>query len=83
MGIQLGTKVRDEVTGIEGMATARTTWVYGCERICVERLDKDGSPLEHWFDEVRLHPVPTPEPAIPQRASTGGGGNPPSRSSAP
>ncbi len=33
--IKLGQEVRDNITGFQGVATARTLWLHGCERILV------------------------------------------------
>lgn len=55
--IELGWKVRDQITGFEGIAIARTEWLYGCTRYVIEpnKLDKDGKlPDPHSFDEQRL-----------------------------
>lgn len=57
MKIELGDKVRDQVTGYEGIAVARTEWLHGCARITVQpaNLDKDGKPPETvTFDELQL-----------------------------
>lgn len=53
--VELGKKVRDTLSGIEGIATARTEFLYGCARILVETSErKDGKPVEIWVDEQRL-----------------------------
>jgi len=56
MRIRLGSRVRDTVTGFEGVAVARTEWVHGCARYGVEATElHDGKPIEaQWFDEQRL-----------------------------
>lgn len=57
MAVKLGDRVKDEVTGFEGIAVARTTWLHGCDRICVqpEKLDKDGKVVDGiTFDENQL-----------------------------
>ena len=54
--IKLGQKIRDSITGLEGMAVARTVYMYGCTRITMQLFDvKDGKPAE-WvsFDEPQL-----------------------------
>ena len=54
--IELGKKVKDKYSKIEGIATARTEYLYGCERICVEYVNKKtGAVEEIWFDEQRLN----------------------------
>ena len=58
--IQLGTRVKDILTGLEGVAVARTEWLYGCTRIGIESVDlkKDGKPSDSmWFDEQRVEAV--------------------------
>lgn len=62
--VTLGNTYTDNVTGIEGVATARSTHLHGCVRVCLEFL-KDGKPEEWWFDEQRLvdtSPAPTGGP---------------------
>lgn len=56
MGINLGDKVKDIVTGFEGIAVAKTTWLNGCTRIGLQSDKlKDGLPTEaQWFDEPQL-----------------------------
>jgi len=78
------------VTGFEGIATGRTTWLHGCDRITIEpdHLDKDGKILEgQWFDEKRVELVevkPVPVSKDSPTAKPGGPQNdPPSRSSQP
>ena len=57
--IKLGSKVRDRLTGLTGIATAKTEWLYGCVRIGIEPQElKDGKPIEaQWFDEQRVEAV--------------------------
>lgn len=54
--IVLGTKVKDSVTGFEGIADNRTEWLFGCDRICVQPLMKeDGTvPDSRMIDEPQL-----------------------------
>lgn len=57
--IVLGEQVTDSITGVTGTAVARYEFLYGCVRIAVERLDKDGKPEEIVFDEQRLTTKPS------------------------
>jgi hypothetical protein len=60
MTVELGTRVKDKISGFEGIATGRTEYLYGCVRVLVEpeRLEA-GKPIEgEWFDEQRLVDVP-------------------------
>lgn len=54
--VELGTKVKDSITGFEGIAVGRAVYLYGCVRVLVEPEEmKDGKPIEAiWFDEQRL-----------------------------
>jgi hypothetical protein len=31
--VNLGDKVKDRITGLEGIAIGVTTWLYGCRRV--------------------------------------------------
>lgn len=57
--VKLGDKVRDKVTGFEGIAVARTKWLTGCDRITIESTAlKDGKPIGlETFDEDRVEQV--------------------------
>ena len=59
MRIQLGTVVRDRVTGFIGIAENRAAFLYGCDRYCVQpRVDKDGKiPDNQMIDEPQLEIV--------------------------
>ncbi len=54
--VQLGSKVRDQISGFTGIATGRATYLFGCVRVLVEPQElKDGKPIEsQWIDEQRL-----------------------------
>jgi hypothetical protein len=57
--IKLGSKVRDSISGYEGIATARTNWLNGCVGICIEGpLAKDDKGVvrrdDLWVDEQRV-----------------------------
>lgn len=57
--IKLGSKVRDPLTGLTGIAVVRSEWLWGCIRIGLQPSEiKDGKPVEEtWFDENRLEIV--------------------------
>jgi hypothetical protein len=71
--IALGVVVRDKVTGFTGIAENRATFMYGCDRYCVQpKIDKDGKipdsvmidePQLEWVDgeERVMSPVGTPD----------------------
>jgi hypothetical protein len=75
--VKLGTKVKDSITGFEGIATSRTEYLYGCVRVCVEPQGlHDGKPIDPmFFDEQRLEEQPT--------AISGGPGDVPGARSVP
>jgi len=87
MTIKLGSKVRDSLTGFEGIATARHEYLYGCIRITVTPQElKDGKPVEEsWFDEQRLELVKKMAPVVSadSSAKTGGPQSEPPRAKAP
>ncbi len=64
--IKLGNKVRDSLTGFEGIAIGRTEWMYGCTRIGIDPVGlHDGKPIDtQWFDEQRVELVEDAEPAV-------------------
>ena len=70
--IKLGTPVTDSITGLTGIAVARTEWLYGCMRIGVQskKIKDDGTLNEpQWFDEAQL--VEYKEPAKEKRSPGG------------
>jgi len=54
--VELGTEVRDVVSGFCGITTAKHTYLNGCSRITVQpKIDKDGKlPEAQTFDEPQL-----------------------------
>lgn len=70
--VTLGSVCKDMVTGLEGVAVARTEWLHGCTRISLEQMKpgKDGEVQESQsFDEQRVEvlekdrfPSTPPEP---------------------
>lgn len=79
MTTELGRKYRDIVTGFEGVAVARTTYLNGCDRIALEFTGKAGKPDSAYFDEPNLVDVGEENvltkigsPSTEKRRSTGG-----------
>ncbi len=74
--VKLGNKVRDSITGFEGVVVARTEWLYGCTRCGVAPTKlHDGKPVEdQWFDEQRLEVLRDDKPQVSKdsNAQTGG-----------
>lgn len=73
--IELGMKVRDRVTGVEGIAVARTEWLNGCTRVTVQPQKlKDSQPVETTtFDEAQLEVVGSTHPLTKRRQVRTGG----------
>lgn len=68
--IPLGVTVRDKVTGMVGIAENRATYMYGCDRYCVQpQIDKEGKvPDSRMIDEPQLEIVPDIEPVMQEPA---------------
>jgi hypothetical protein len=85
--IKLGDKVRDKITGLEGIATGRFEWLYGCIRFAVQpSILHEGKPVEpSTFDQDQLEIVAEKVPALaaPAGARPGGPKPDPKRQSAP
>ena len=57
MEIKLGQRVKDKISGFEGIAVCRTEWLYGCVRYGLQsdKLKEDGTLTEiQSFDEPQL-----------------------------
>ena len=80
---ELGSKVRDRVTGFEGIVTGRYEFLYGCRRYGVQSRElKDGKPIDSvGFDEDALEVVVAAEPHVMKE--TGGPQREPERRSDP
>ncbi len=56
--IELGKRVRDKITGFEGILTGKAEYLYGCIQCCIVPAAKDGKIEDaHWFDEGRIELV--------------------------
>jgi hypothetical protein len=69
MEIQLGSKVKDKISGFTGIATSKTVFMNGCVRVQIDpdKLNKDGDLIEGAvFDEVQLEVIKTPIMKIPK-----------------
>lgn len=71
--VVLGDRYRDPLTGFEGVATAVTFYLYGCERVSLEYV-KDGKVEFEAFDTPRLvHVAGDLPPGVPQPGGLPGG----------
>ena len=63
MTIELGSKVKDTVTGIEGITVCRLTYLNGCERYEVQPqgTTRDGEVIKsNWVDVDQLNVLESP-----------------------
>ena len=52
--IQLGSKVRDNITGFQGIAISRVIFLNGCERICIQPQElHEGKPIESQYFDIQ------------------------------
>lgn len=60
--IELGSQVKDKVTGFIGIATAHARNITGCDTIYIQPvIDKDGKLSDgQWFDVNRLAVIQVP-----------------------
>ena len=74
--IELGSEVKDTITGFKGIATGVTRWANGCIRYAIQgKIDKDGKiPDLHWADEQDV--VETKKPAKKVLKEKSGGPRP-------
>ena len=53
--IELGSKVKDSITGFEGVSTGRAEYLHGCPSVLVESTElQEGEVKKQWIDEPRL-----------------------------
>lgn len=73
---EFGAKVRDKVTGFEGVVTARCEYMTGCiQYVVVPTVDKDGKEGKStWMDEARMELVPVEKEkiAVVKKKDSGG-----------
>jgi len=57
--IELGSKVKDKITGFEGLATGLCRYITGCTQVLVQPSVKpDGEFVDcRWMDEPRLEVI--------------------------
>lgn len=81
--INLGSTVKDTLTGIKGTAIARTDWLHGCVRITIQPqgVTKDQKPFEtHTTDEQNVEVL---KELATRKAKTGGPHDAPRRQQDP
>lgn len=85
MEVELGTKVKDKLTGFKGVATARCEYLSGCVRYEITPAQlKDGIPQEeYWLDEQRVIPIGRTTKKETSEEPPGGPGNHPTKRNPP
>ena len=76
--IKLGSKVRDTISGFEGIVTARHEYLNGCVRysISATSLDENGKMFdEAWLDDQQVEVIEEMGPEV-SKDSTGKPGGP-------
>ena len=83
-----GTKVRDKVTGLQGIAVARCMYLHGCDHIAIQPMadNKRGRvPRMVWFDVMQVESVGDKKrrTCVPKNFGYGGPGDHPPGTSHP
>lgn len=80
---KLGDRVRDRVTGFEGIVVCETQWLHGCRRLTIQAQWRDGKPGERdTFDEPQIEILEAgafQRSTLPSESATGGDAPAPSR----
>ena len=69
--IKLGDRVKDTISGFEGIVTGKAEYLYGCMQILVqpESLQENGQPTEsRWMDEQLFTTEPEAKAGGPQKS---------------
>jgi hypothetical protein len=74
--VQLGDRVRDRISGFEGIVTGKHEYLYGCRRVTVSPTElKEGKRIESdWLDEDQVDLVESAVIPAPSSAPERGGG---------
>ena len=85
MSKQIGDRMKDTISGFQGIATGMTEYLNGCRQFLIktEKLDKEGKAIEGmWIDEQYLEvtsPAVLPNPFALVAAAREGGADSRSR----
>lgn len=74
--VQLGSLIRERITGFAGIAMGRHEYLTGCTKITIQPLglDKDGHPQRsEWFDEPTIDVLEPPKPGVVDDDGSPGG----------
>jgi len=79
MMFNLGDKLKDRVTGFEGIVIARSEWLNGCKQYCLKPpVDKDGKVQSgEWIDQEQLKLVKEGAVAVDAKPTGGPQGDAP------
>ena len=67
-----GEKVRDKVTGFEGVVTGFVTYISGCDQYLVNPPAKDGGYVKgEYIDDIRLEAVDAPRLVLKRTKTKG------------
>lgn len=50
---KLGQRLRDRVTGIEGIATSKVEYLNGCVQYCIQPEAKDNKNVDHEYFDIQ------------------------------
>jgi hypothetical protein len=53
-GPALGERVKEIISGFEGVVTGQCHYLWGCEQVLVSRPDEKGKPEAEWYDVGRV-----------------------------
>jgi hypothetical protein len=65
--IELGSLVQETISGLKGIAVARSEWITGCVRygLDIQKVKEDGTLYDtYWIDEARLKVLKPPKEGI-------------------
>lgn len=73
--IEMGSKVRDVITGFEGIVTGRCEYITGCSRLLITPRCDDASKQSqgNWFDIDRVEQVDESRLILASRTANGPG----------
>lgn len=74
--LNLGDKVKDRLSGMTGIVTGRTEYLYGCRSVMVNPgVVHEGKPVDStWLDEDRCELVEAAAVPMPATAADAAGG---------
>jgi hypothetical protein len=76
--VGLGDQIRDQISGLRGVCTARIEYLYGCQQVSLSPNEhKDGKVADSsWLDESRVEIVADSARVVPVGVTDGRDGGP-------